>query len=173
MNDGSSRRIQALGHPLHPILTDFPIALWSLVLFWDVLALWLGGPWWEVGFWTLLLGLAAAVGAALTGLLDARQIQPDGPAQRTVNLHMLLMGAAVTIVLTNVLVRGGVGDLSGFKAGAAVLCTLAGNAAVVAGAWFGGELVFHHGVGVSDQAVQPQAQPRTTGKNAAGEHQRI
>lgn len=153
------RRIRVLGHPLHPILTDFPIALWGLTLVWDLAALWFGSPWWQVGFWTLLGGLAAAVGAALTGLLDARQIQADEPAQRTVNIHMLLMGAAVTIVVGNVLVRGGPGDLSGLQAGAAVLCTLVGNAAVIAGAWFGGELVFHHGVGVAERSAEPSSRP--------------
>ncbi|HLT20342.1 MAG TPA: DUF2231 domain-containing protein [Thermomicrobiales bacterium] len=156
-------RFQALGHPLHPILTDFPIALWSLAFLWDVLALWRGGFWWEVSFWTLSLGLAAASGAALTGLLDARRIGPDDSAGRTVNRHMLLMGTATMIFVGNLLVRGGTGELSGMQAAAAVACTLIGNAAVIAGAWFGGELVFSHGVGVAEQPVRiaPRPEPDT------------
>jgi uncharacterized membrane protein len=164
MNARRAGRLQALGHPLHPILTDFPIALWSLALLWDALALWRGGFWWEVSFWTLSLGLAAAAGAASTGLLDARRIGPDDPAGRTVNRHMLLMGAATMIFVGNLLVRGGTGELAGMQAAVAAACTLLGNATVVAGAWFGGELVFHHGVGVAEQPerVAPHAGLITT-----------
>jgi uncharacterized membrane protein len=159
MIDWRDGYIRVLGHPLHPILTDFPIALWSLALFWDVLALWRGDGWWQASFWTLVLGLVAALGAALTGLLDSRRIGSEEPAQRTLNLHMLLMGGAVTVVIGNVLVRGGDGDLSSLRAAAAVGCSLAANAAVIAGAWFGGELVFGHAVGVSEGAAPASTRP--------------
>jgi hypothetical protein len=139
MFDWRDGYIRVLGHPLHPILTDFPIALWSLALFWDVLALWRGDGWWQAGFWTLVLGLVAALGAALTGLLDSRRIAHEESAQRTLNLHMLLMGTAVTIVVGNVLVRGGDGDLSGLRAAAAVGGGGAAPAPDVRGAGVGGE----------------------------------
>ena len=67
-------------HPLHPAFVHFPIALLSTTSLWDVAA-WVTDDerWWFVAFVQCALGLACALPAATTGLLDLRKIAPDGP----------------------------------------------------------------------------------------------
>ena len=56
------------GHPIHPMLIPFPIALWAFSLIADVIYLWRGNPVWRdyIAFYTLLGGI---IGAALAGRL--------------------------------------------------------------------------------------------------------
>ena len=50
------------GHPIHPMLIPFPLALWVFSLIADVLYLWRGTPAWRdwVAFYTLLAGIIGA-----------------------------------------------------------------------------------------------------------------
>ena len=52
------------GHPVHPMLIPFPIALWVFSLVADVIFLWRGNPVWReyIAFYTLLAG---TIGAAV------------------------------------------------------------------------------------------------------------
>ncbi len=145
---GSDGRIRFLGHPVHPMLTDIPIGLWSLTLLWDVVALWAGDFWWEVGFWTLVGGLAAAVPAAISGFVDSRALKAGSRAASTASTHLLLMGSTTTCFLATLIVRRGPDALSGGQAALAVGLTVVGVGLMGIGSWFGGELVFEHGSGV-------------------------
>ena len=50
------------GHPVHPMLIPFPIALWVFSLVADVIYLWRGNPVWKnyIAFYTLLAGIIGA-----------------------------------------------------------------------------------------------------------------
>lgn len=130
------------------MMTDIPIGLWSLALVWDVVALWAGGVWWEVGFWTLVAGLVAAVPTAISGLIDSRALKTGSKAAATASTHLLLMGSATTCFIATLIVRRGPDTLSGGQAALAVGLTVVGVGLMGAGGWFGGELVFGHGAGV-------------------------
>lgn len=157
----------ALKHGLHPPLTDFPLALWTLLVFSDLAALWFGAPWWRVGFWLLAGSLLAALAAAGTGLIESRRVPDHGNAQRTLNAHMLLMGTALTIFIGNAVVRGGPAELSGNTAIGAFALTLLGNGIALSGAWFGGELVFGYRVGVAPADAEPTWPVKNTAAPAA------
>src|SRR5205809_8089425 len=68
-----------LGHPLHPVFTDLPIGAWTTALALDAAAD--GDPGMRrAATFAIGVGLAGAVGAALTGLTDWSET--DGQARR-------------------------------------------------------------------------------------------
>jgi uncharacterized membrane protein len=60
------------GHPVHPMIIPFPIALWVFSLVADLIYLWRGNPVWRdyIAFYTLLGGIIGAVVAAVPGFID-------------------------------------------------------------------------------------------------------
>src|SRR5258706_6062722 len=71
------RRLKSLlhgtwfGHPLHPVITDVPIAAWMLTAIFDIIWLIAHTSWAAYGaFVTVIVGLLGALGAIVTGLAD-------------------------------------------------------------------------------------------------------
>lgn len=60
------------GHPIHPMLVAFPIVLFIMTLIADVVyeAGWAGSDWSQFAYILLVGGVAAAVAAAITGLVE-------------------------------------------------------------------------------------------------------
>jgi uncharacterized membrane protein len=146
-------------------LTDVPIALLPLALVWDILAVWQGGDfWWKAAFWTLIVGLIAALPTAVTGFLDYLMLTRDSRAQRTATNHMLVMLTAVAAFAGAAIAQGGPSAASGSRAAVVVGLAAGGTLLTGIGGWLGGELVFRHGIGVeletsteSDVTNSPQA----------------
>src|SRR5438105_794170 len=61
---------KALGHPLHPALTDVPIGAWSVAAIVDGLELARGRRRTRAADTAIKIGLAGAVASAVTGLTD-------------------------------------------------------------------------------------------------------
>jgi nitrite reductase/ring-hydroxylating ferredoxin subunit/uncharacterized membrane protein len=133
------------GHPLHPVLTDVPIGAWTaaLVLDWaDGAGLDEYGPGADGA---IAVGLAGALGAAVTGLADWSET--DGRARRTGLLHGLLNVTATTFFA---------GSLAARRRDRAAGRTLAriGYGVAIAAAYLGGNLVFSRQIGVDHTAGQ-------------------
>jgi len=142
------KRARIAGHPIHPALVHFPVALWSVSWAWDLLGLCTGSAlWWQTGFWCLAAGTIMAVPAAIAGAMDFAALEPAHPAESTALRHMLLMGTAFTIYLGAVLVRAGPQVPEGWRFYAALSLSTGGLALLAAGGWYGGRLVYHYGVG--------------------------
>jgi nitrite reductase/ring-hydroxylating ferredoxin subunit len=128
-----------LGHPLHPVLTDVPIGMWSAAAVLDLV------PGTGPASTTLIAtGCAAAVPTAVTGWADWSQLHP--PQQRVGLVHaasnIVALGcysASVTARMRGHTVRG--------KAWA-----FAGLAAVGVGGYLGGHLAFRQSAGANHQA---------------------
>src|SRR3954447_5727785 len=82
------------GKPLHPPLTDFPIAAYVLAAVFDVVSMFGGDDhrWarelWHGATWVFIGGAAVSVFAALTGFWDAWKSSDAGTqARRTINTH--------------------------------------------------------------------------------------
>lgn len=140
-------RLRLAGHPLHPLLVHFPIALWSIAAFAEVGGWTRGGDaWWAVSFGAQALGVLVAVAAMATGALDLAALARSHPAADTAVWHMFAMGSAWLLFVASVALRGW--PVSGPPPMLASVAILAGFVAMVGGGWLGGQLVYRFGVGV-------------------------
>jgi uncharacterized membrane protein len=143
-----SKGIRVFGHPLHAVLSDFPVALLGTSLLWDAAGLWRGeAVWWAISFWAIAAGLCAAALAALVGAVDYASIREGHPALGAATRHMLLMLTAGAPYLASLLVRGGPAPPAGRSLVAALALEFAGVVLLTVGGWYGGHLVFHYGIG--------------------------
>ena len=137
-----------LGHPLHPMLTDFPLALWSMSLLGDLAGVAMGDEFFHrCAFWLVVSGLVMAVPAIATGLLEFAGIADDHPALKPATWHMWIMLCATTLFGCSLVFRVGKIASSTGALWAAIGCSALGVALLIVGGWFGGELVFRHGIG--------------------------
>jgi uncharacterized membrane protein len=150
------------GKPLHPPLTDIPIAAYVLAAAFDVSSA-VAGPergWarelWHAGTFLFLAGALVSVLAAVTGLSDARSSSEAGTqARRTINTHAAIMITATVLALADLGWR-----LNGYHTELATPAAIAVLSVVVAllvsaGATFGGALVFEYGFNVETAGDHP------------------
>ena len=130
-----------LGHPLHPVFTDLPLGAWTTALALDCTANGDEGRRRAATF-AMGVGLAGALGAAVTGLTDWSETQ--GQSRRTGLLHGLLNITATTLFATSWAMRQR--DSHGTGRAAA----WAGYAIAIGAAWFGGNLVYDQRIGVTN-----------------------
>lgn len=141
-----------LGHPLHPVITDVPIAAWMLAAVFDIF--WLVAP--EANTWAargaevaVVAGVLAALGAVVTGSTDWSDTYGH---ERSVGLlHGALMTAVTLLYIASAWLRFTTG--SGEQVVAAIL-GFVGVALVSYAAYLGGELVFTIGTGVNHTAFE-------------------
>lgn len=151
-SDGAMRaRVTVLGHPVHAILTDFPLCCFTLAVIWNIVALAAGGqPWYAITFWTLLAGVVLAVPTAVFGLLDylkvLKQEHPGGP---TATLHLFVNVAAVVLFLLSLVLRGSPEPLGTAARVWTFILAVAGLAIVSVGGYLGGKLVYDYRIGVN------------------------
>lgn len=159
------------GHPLHPILTDFPVALLGATVLWDVVGLATGdGQWQTVAYWTLALGVAALVPAAVTGFLDFLALPQGHPAGGTAVAHMSAVLVAGGLFVASLLARAGPGAAAAAGLEFAHAWAAGGLIALVVGGRLGGALVFRHGVGRADGASDGGGQASEDQSSGGAEH---
>ena len=143
-----SKGLRVFGHPLHAVLSDFPLALLGTSLLWDVIGLWRGeSVWWAISFWNIAAGLLAALVAAAAGAVDYAAIRQGEQVMKLATNHLMLMLLAVSFYAASLLLRGGPAPPAGGKLAWALVLESLGLILLGAGGWCGGHLVFHHGVG--------------------------
>jgi uncharacterized membrane protein len=137
-------------HPIHPMLVHFPVACWLLAPVSDAAALVLARPFfWHVSALLCLAGLAVGALAAMFGAMDLERVKGKADLQRIATIHASLMGSAWVIALVAMTLRIDELLLTRIPAPAWVpALDLATAVVLLAGAFFGGELVYRHGVGV-------------------------
>ncbi len=134
-----------LGEPLHVVLTDIPIGLWSGAAVFDALAL-AGDSTWlaHAADTAITLGLAGALAAAAAGVTDWSDVDP--PARRTGLFHGLLNLGAIGIFTTSLVLRRKGARTSGR------IASLLGLAIMGCAARLGGQMVYQQRVGVDRSA---------------------
>src|SRR5712691_6679308 len=148
MAERRGRGLRLFGHPVHPMLSDFPLALLGIAPAVDAAAIWLDGRAWLASWWSIAAGCALAVPTAVAGFIDFAALAKDDPAEKHATPHMMLMLGAVCSFGGSLAVRGAPGPVAGGARWLAFALSLFGLALALLGGWFGGHLVFHHGVGV-------------------------
>jgi nitrite reductase/ring-hydroxylating ferredoxin subunit/uncharacterized membrane protein len=135
-----------LGHPLHPALTDVPIGAWTVALTLDAVEAMSGREGAGSGAdAAIAIGLAGAVGAAVTGLTDWSAT--DGRARNVGLVHGVLNVGATALYATSLALRRG----SHRRAGVGL--SMLGFAVASASAWLGGHLVYGERIGVDHAAT--------------------
>ncbi len=136
---------------LHPLLVHFPIALLPSYIALD----WAGRLWKEKAFteaawYALLLGLVGTLVTLVTGLLAARAVPMDSPALATLNTHKFIGITTLVIFGIQAVCYGrNRGKYTPGKQALHTVIQLVGVALVVAVGYFGGELVYTFGIGVT------------------------
>ena len=142
------------GHPIHPMLIPFPIALWVFSLIADVIYLWRGNPVWRdwIAFYTLLGGIIGGVLAAVPGFIDWLSLK-NPEVVKIANWHARLNVIALLIFVASFYLRttSGAGLVGGSHTIPFVL-SVVGVILITISGWLGGELVFKHGVAVDGRA---------------------
>lgn len=146
-NPRSTARIA--GHPIHPMLIPFPIAFLIGTLVTDVVYTQTDDSIWAALSAILLgAGILMALLAAVAGFTDFfgdRRVRALSHAWH----HMLANLAAVSLAIVNFLIR--LGDREDAIEPLGIILSAAVVAILAYSAWRGGDLVYHHRVGVSDQ----------------------
>jgi uncharacterized membrane protein len=136
------------GHPIHPMLVNFPIAYLFGSLPADFAFFLTGDPFWaRLAFWLIVAGLAMGALAALFGTLDFLFVKEV--RRHTSSWTHFLMGVTLlAIAAANMWMRLPDAEQAVLPWG----LFLSGVTAVAIGAtgWMGGKLVFDHNVGRSD-----------------------
>ena len=136
------------GHPIHPMLIPFPLALWVTSFVVDILFYFLRHPTLLViAKFMIAAGCLGAIAAAIPGIIDWLAIK-NGDVKRVANWHARLNVAALVVFAISFLLRtGSYSDLVGRRLTLPFLLSLVGVILILISGWLGGELVFRYGVG--------------------------
>ena len=144
--------MRLLGHPIHPMLVHFPIALWTVAVGAcvasaagvpepvDMIARFANGG-----------GLIIAMLAMLAGLLELRSIGSQSEAMRVATWHMMIMATVWVCFLVALMLSVSTGLDHSTARIAAAACAVAGFLLMGVGGWYGGRLVYEFGIAVKDQ----------------------
>ena len=136
------------GHPIHPMLIPFPLALWATSFAVDVLFYFLRHPTLLViAKFMIAAGCLGAIAAAIPGIIDWLAIK-NGDVKRVANWHARLNVAALVVFAISLLLRmGSYSELVGRRLTLPFLLSLVGVILISISGWLGGELVFRYGIG--------------------------
>jgi uncharacterized membrane protein len=139
--------MRLFGHPLHPMLVHFPIAFWSAGSLCDVLTLAGVAEARPIAWLAIGAGDVVAILTMTAGLIDYAELEESAvPAALR---HMAWMAAAWLLYAIAFLWRShGLHPGDGAMLLPA-LCGFAGFAALIGGAWQGGDLVYRHRAGIA------------------------
>jgi uncharacterized membrane protein len=136
------------GHPIHPMLIPFPIALLALVPVTDIVYATTGGVFWaQASYYMLWAGLVAGGIAAIAGLIDFLGIR-EARQHRHGWFHLGANGSAIGLAVVNVLLRAGEGDFIAAIVPSGLILSIITLLLLGVGGWYGGELAYRHKIGV-------------------------
>jgi uncharacterized membrane protein len=149
------------GKPLHPPLTDFPVAAYVLAAVFDIISV--AGqnePWardfFRAGTYVFIAGAAVSLLTALTGFWDwLRSTEKGTQARRTANAHAWTMITVTVLVLVNVALRVSEYDDRTYPSVAVLVLSIVAALLVSLGATFGGTLVYDYGFNVETAGDSP------------------
>lgn len=136
--------------PFHPLVIHFPLALLTTAAVLDVVAIVLKRE--ELsraGWWTQLVGTAGILVAVLTGIVAENAATIPATAAAAMDMHeelaFVCASAFAALLLWRVSAKTKIPGANPWRYLAAYLAAVA--LLVIVG-WYGGELVFHYGVGI-------------------------
>lgn len=165
--------MRLFGHPVHPIVVAFPIALLGLTPVWDLAgSLGVINDAKLVAYYSELAGLVGGGLALVTGFVDLLKVLNAGPAgpagdtaragqsAKVVNTALTHAGLGFAVVSLFAIAFALRGGSSAEPRTVVLILEWLGALCLGVTGWFGGHLVFGHGVGVDT--------PRTPGGEGRG-----
>ncbi|HWR84852.1 MAG TPA: DUF2231 domain-containing protein [Rhodoglobus sp.] len=145
------------GHPFHALLITIPIGAWTASLVFDIVAGITGDTeaFSRGAVWLIGIGIAGAVLAAITGLMDYSTLRRGTKAKRVALIHAGFNTVAIVLFSISLAVRIAHGYEDASVAGI-VLSVVAILAVAVSGT-LGGELAYRYGIRVADETTQREA----------------
>jgi uncharacterized membrane protein len=144
------------GHPFHPLVVTLPIGTWVASLLFDLGSTKADNP--EIysrgAYWLIVVGIVAALIAAVLGLLDWSRIPAGTVAKRTGLIHMALNVSVVVAFVVSAAIRYD-GPWMETSGGLIALSIIALAALTVSG-WLGGKLTYRYGVRVATEVDQAE-----------------
>ena len=144
------------GHPIHPPFTDATIGIYTfatIAALADVTGISNNAA--THGWWlALLAGLIATVPTALTGLADWLTLEWGSELWKTATFHMLAMVSA-TVFFGLAAIFGHDDFKRGDVTAGPFVLTLVGFGLLTLGGWFGGAVVYVHGMRVLSLMREP------------------
>jgi uncharacterized membrane protein len=150
-------KIKILGHPIHPMLVAYPIALYTSTLVAYIIYAAHNDPFYfKAAVAANIAGIVMAAVAALPGFIDWAVGVPSGsPAKSHGLTHMLLNVGALVIFIINAIVHtGNWMNPSGTASG--IILALIGVLLTVGAGYFGWTMIQNDHVGVRLLAEQEQ-----------------
>lgn len=155
--------VTAAGHPLHPIIVLLPAGAWITSLVLDIIMLATGNSFWFVASaWVMLIGIAGALLAAVTGAYDYFTLPMTGAPVRVGMQHMVLSLTITALYVINLLAirlpamssAVDVTPLWGEMALWGFILNLVATVLLVVSGWLGGELVYRYGIAVPKETMR-------------------
>jgi uncharacterized membrane protein len=143
-------KVKSMGHPVHPMLVNFPLGLLITSTVFDIIH-WItgNGYWSELAFWMVAAGVITGLLAAIAGTIDWLAI-PSSTRAKSVGLwHGAGNYLILTLFLASWLMR--LSTPGNPSIGAYVLSFLGAALLGITG-WLGGELTLRLGIGVDEGA---------------------
>lgn len=149
------------GKPLHPPLTDIPVAAYVLAMVFDVISFFagagggIGRDAYVAGTWVIIGGAIVSLPTALTGFWDWLKSMTRGTqAWRTANWHMAVMITVTVLVIVDIVLR--LSNAAALVVPFPVLIlSIAAGLLVMFGAAYGGSLVYDYGFNVETSGDHP------------------
>jgi len=159
-------KVKIFGHPIHPMVVAYPIALYTATLVAFIIAAARNGDvfWFRVAVVANIAGVIMAAVAALPGFIDwAIGIPTGSPAKGHGLRHMLLNVTALVLFLINAIVHTGQWSSSQRDTGWGIALALVGVVCTVGAGFFGWTMIQDDHVGVALSPAQERLEPTVAG----------
>lgn len=143
-------KVKSMGHPLHPMLVNFPLGLLVTSAVFDIIHWITGNGYWSgIAFWMIAAGVITGLLAAIVGTIDALAIPPGTRAKSVSVLHGSGNFLILVLFIASWFLRLSVPENPPFIA---YVLSLPGAAFLGITGWLGGELTLRLGIGVDEGA---------------------
>lgn len=142
-------KIKIAGHPVHPMLTAFPIAFYTAALACFIIYAVNGDVFWFlIAVVANIAGVGSALLAAIPGVIDWLYLPDNSNAKTTGSLHMLLNVTALFLFGTNAFIQFPKCSVATPDSVLAIILTACGVAVTMAAGFQGWKMVQTHHVGI-------------------------
>lgn len=162
------------GHPIHPMLIAFPVALYVVTVVTLIVHAGTNDPfWYRAALWANLAAIVMAAVAAIPGLIDLLSLPRHSRARSTGLRHAAFNVLALILFLISwLLLLGNAGGTLGASAGerapsvaAPLVLSILGLCSTLVAGWLGWTLVQTHHVGVQPgPGVDEELRPGEVGR---------